>query len=204
MLFRSNTENAENLLGLPKKLSIAPISDEVLPYPRPLVKILNVKENWPAEMVQYYVRSSTGNARIKSKGLYWQPSSRDIGNHIFTVVASSANGLSDSTSFSVSVKPFNMPPRFAPYRPITIAMGKPFELPISARDPDGRHPELIRYVGLDMPEGASIEEMSGMFRWTPELKQIGVHNFQIIGTDQYGAASAIELQITVEEVVGDS
>ena len=197
-------ESTDKLVNLPRKLTISKLSDEVLPYPRALVKILNVNENWPAGMVQYFVRSQTAEAKIQSKGLYWQPSSRDIGSHIFTVVASSANGLSDSTSFEVNVKPFNSPPRFAPYRPITIPVNNAFELPISARDPDGSNPELIRYMGVDMPEGATIEEQTGLFKWKPELKHVGVHRFQIVGTDQYGAASAIELIVTVEEVVGDS
>ena len=58
---------------------------------------------------------------------------------------------------------------------------------------------LIRYVGVDMPEGARIDERSGLFQWTPTIRQVGTHEFKVIATDQYGAAASLTVTLKVTE-----
>jgi hypothetical protein len=51
-----------------------------------------------------------------------------------------------------------------------------------------------------MPEGARLNEKTGVFTWTPSIRQVGNHKFRVIATDQYGAAASQEFEITVVEI----
>lgn len=186
---------------LPEKLTLKVISDQIVTFPNPMILGIEVEENWPTENLQFYARSGKIKPAIESSGLRWRPSSRDIGRHLITILATSTNGLTDSTTFQVDVRPFNAPPRISPVRPMTVGIGDSFELPINAIDPDGPNPNLLRFIGVDMPAGAKINERSGLFTWTPELEQVGDHFIQIIVSDQFGAAAAIDIKITVKEVM---
>jgi hypothetical protein len=184
--------------GRGESLRIAPVSDRVIPYPRPLLMPLSLESGHNISEVNFQQRSRIDAIRIRGNGLYWQPSSSDIGSHAITIIASTPDGQTDSTSFSITVRPFNSPPRFSPVRTISIPVDEEFTIPIQATDPDGSDAGLIRYIGVDLPDGAALDEHSGRFRWTPSRRQTGEHEFQVIATDQYGAASS--LNVTVEVI----
>lgn len=186
-----------NSPALPSTLKLKPIEKQIVPYPKPLLLSLDLENDFPAGQVQFAYQSDIESAKIKGNGFYWQPKADDVGQHRFKVVATASNGASDSTSFSVDVRSFNAPPRFAPLRPISIPVGEPFTLPIRATDPDGMHQKLIRYLGVDLPDGASVNEKSGMFSWTPTARQVGANRFRVIATDQYGAAASVDISIRV-------
>lgn len=193
----TGTGSTVNSPALPSTIDLQPIEDQVVPYPKPLLISLELAVDVPAEQVQYAYQSDVESAKIKGNGFLWQPKADDVGQHRFKVIATASNGASDSTSFSVDVRSFNAPPRFAPLRPISIPVGESFTLPVRATDPDGMHQNLIRYLGVDLPEGASVDEQTGMFTWTPTDRQIGENKFRVIATDQYGAASSVDITIRV-------
>lgn len=178
-------------------LRIQHIEKQIIPYPRPLLLTLNLDSGHHPENVRFQQRSHIDGIRIRGNGFYWQPSSSDVGTHIISLIATSRGGQTDSTSFEVTVRPFNSPPRFSPVRTLSIPIGESFSIPFHASDPDGRSADLIRYIGVDLPDGASLDERSGEFEWTPNRRQSGEHDFQIIATDQYGAASSLDVKIEV-------
>lgn len=181
------------------ELQIEPIPDKTIPYPNALLIPLQLQNNYPVQNVQFSLQTDAENAKIRGQSLYWQPRSGDRGKYQFKVVASTPGGKTASTTFSVNVQPFNSPPRFTPLRPITIPASQPFSLPIRAVDPDGTNRKLIRYLGVNLPEGASINEQTGEFSWTPDSSQTGESTFRVIATDQYGAASSTNVTIRVIE-----
>ncbi len=178
-------------------LRITPIQDRIIPYPRPLLMPLSLESAHDISEVTFQQRSRIDAIRIRGNGLYWQPSSSDIGTHAISIIASTPDGQTDSTSFSITVRPFNSPPRFSPVRTISIPVDEEFTIPIQATDPDGSDASLIRYIGVDLPHGASLDEQSGRFRWTPTRRQTGEHEFQVIATDQFGAASSMNVTVQV-------
>jgi len=178
---------------------IEPIKDHVTPFPRPVLIPLRMLGQTQSN-VRFQYTSEIGNAEIRGHGFYWQPQISQTGIHRFTVTATNPSGMADSTSFTIDVRSFNSPPRFNPLRAVTIAVDENFTLPIKAVDPDGVDPDLIRYHGVDLPDGASISERTGIFNWTPDRRQVGVHRFQVIATDQYGAASSVQVDITVRNL----
>ena len=180
-----------------RTLRLKPIDDITIPFSRPLLLPIKLEEGFPPDEVTLTYQSNIEDARIRGNGFYWQPGANDTGTHRFKIIAASSDGQTDSTSFNIDVRTFNAPPRFTPIRPITIPVGDPFSVPIKARDPDGMDPELVRYLGVDLPEGASINEHTGVFRWEPTIRQTGENKFKVIATDQYGAAASADIVIRV-------
>ncbi len=180
-----------------ESLRITPIENQIIPYPRPLLIPLTLDSSHDLKQVSFQQRSHINGIRIRGNGLYWQPSSSDAGTHNVSVIASLPDGQSDSTSFRITVRPFNSPPRFSPVRTLSIPVDEEFTIPIQATDPDGSDATLIRYIGVDLPDGATLHEQNGSFRWTPTRRQTGEHEFQVIATDQYGAASSMNITVNV-------
>ena len=181
-------------------VGLQPIENQTIPHSKPLLVPLLTSQEVPANALQFAYQSPTiNNAEIRGQSFYWQPGSNHVGSHNVKVIASTTSGKTDSTSFSIQVKSFNAPPRFAPIRPISIPAGEEFSLPFKATDPDGMNSELVRFIGVNLPDGASINENTGTFTWTPTARQVGKNEFRIIATDQYGAAKSVDVTIKVIE-----
>ncbi len=181
-------------------LRIRPIRDVVLPFPRPLLLPIEFESDVDLSQISFSYSAPFDDARIRGKSFYWQPSANQSGRHNVTITATSSDGRSDSVSFTIDLRPFNAPPRFSPTRPVSIPVDEEFGLQITAVDPDGMDQSLIRYLGVDMPDGASLNERNGVFTWTPSVRQVGEHKFQVIATDQFGAAASQEFTINVIEI----
>ncbi len=186
------------------QLRLKPIPNQIIPFPRPVLASVELEGNVPNDGVSFQIRSSAEGATIKNQGFYWQPNSRNVGVNRFTIVATTADGQSDEVSFEVDVRAFNMPPRFNPTRPLSIPVGETFELPIRATDPDGIDSGLIRYLGVDLPDGSTLNESTGLFTWTPTRRQEGTHEFQVIATDQFGSAASQNITINVLSISRDN
>lgn len=188
---------------IPSSFEIQPIPNQVITYPSPLLLSLQMKEDYPAGQVEFSYRSNADNAKIRNQGFYWQPNVNQLGSYWFNIIATNAEGDIDSTRFVVDVRSFNAPPRFSPIRSTSIAVSEPYILQINATDPE--HPEnsLIRYIGVDLPDGATINEKNGEFRWTPTQRQVGETTFRVIATDRLGAASSMEITLNVLDIARD-
>jgi hypothetical protein len=183
------------------QLDLLPINRQVIPYPHPLLLPIQFEQDVDLNRVQLTYRSHIQNAEVRGQSLYWQPEANQVGQHQFTLIATDNSGQVDSTNFVVDVRSFNAPPRFVPLRNMRIRVNQSFTLPIRARDPDGSDPNLIRYVGVDLPQGATVDEHSGLLSWTPSPRQVGEHQIQVIATDQYGSAASVSLTLTVDESI---
>jgi hypothetical protein len=182
-------------------MQLSDIDNYVIPHSKPLLFPVKVQNAEPKSVQLSYQSPGVTNAEIRGHSFYWAPTSNDIGNHRIKIIATTNSGQTDSTSFNIEVKSFNAPPRFAPIRPISIPVGEAFSLPFKATDPDGMNADLVRFLGVNMPEGASIDEQTGEFNWTPTTRQTGKNQFRIIATDQYGAATSVDVTINVIENV---
>jgi hypothetical protein len=179
-------------------LKLQPIKDQVIPYPHALMIPIKFKTSLSAADIQLHLKTSAVHAQLRGQSLYWKPDYKDKNEQYqFKIVASTPDGITSSTSFKVKVEPYNSPPRFVPLRTITIPSGHNYHLKIHAEDPDGNNKTLIRYIGVNLPKGASINSKTGNFRWQPTDQQSGKHEFRIIATDQYGAASYEDVTIRV-------
>lgn len=194
--FTSGNENN----GSQDTFKLQELSNVILPIPRPLIIPIEFENDVDLSQVTFSYQAPFNNARIRGNSFYWQPTSTQSGRHEITITATSADGKTDNTTFTADIRAFNSPPRFTPTRPVSIPVDESFELTLTAVDPDGPNPNLIRYLGVDMPDGASLEESTGVFRWSPTVRQVGNHKFQVIATDQFGAASSQNFEINVIEI----
>lgn len=176
---------------------IKPVPNQVITYPNPLILAFEMEGNYPASQVEFSYRSNAQNAKIRKQGFFWQPTVNQVGNFWFNIVATNAEGQSDSTRFVVDVRSFNAPPRFSPIRSTSIAVNEEYTLQFNATDPENPQNSLVRYIGVDMPDGATINEKTGEFSWTPTERQVGESTFKVIATDRYGAASSVDVTLNV-------
>ncbi len=186
-----------NQAQYPAQLKIKPIENLILTYPKPLLLGVELEGNYPPVGVEFTYRSNVNNASLKGQGLYWQPTVNQVGYNWFTIIASNSKGEVDSVRFSVDVRTFNSPPRFSPVRNSSIAVNDPYEITFNAVDPENPAGSLIRYLGVDLPDGANLDERTGRFTWTPTERQIGETTFRIIATDAQGSASSQDITLTV-------
>ncbi|MGB0348012.1 MAG: Ig domain-containing protein, partial [Balneolaceae bacterium] len=70
-------------------------------------------------------------------------------------------------------------------------MNDPYELTFNAIDPENLSSSLIRYLGVDLPEGSTLNERTGLFSWTPTERQIGEQTFRIVATDDAGNTTTV-------------
>lgn len=174
------------------------IQNYTIPHSKPLIFPIRIEGNIPAGEVRFtYQSPDIKDAEVRGQSFYWEPSSSDVGSHRVEIIASTSDGRSSSTRFNIHVRSFNAPPRFTPVRPVSIPVGKPFSLPLNAVDSDGINKDLIRFLGVNLPKGATIDESSGVIEWTPTARQVGENTFRVIATDQYGAASSVDVTINV-------
>jgi hypothetical protein len=181
-------------------LRLQEIDDITIPFPRPLLLPIKLENGSYSEDVSFSYSAPFSNARIRGNTFYWQPSANQTGRHTVTITASNSAGQRDSQSFTIDLRPFNAPPRLSSSQPVTIPVDESFEFQITAVDPDGLNPDLIRYLGVDLPDGARLNERTGVLTWTPNIRQVGSHRFQVIATDQFGAASSQNYEIRVIEM----
>ena len=182
------------------EFKIKPIPNQVITYPKPLILAFEMAGNYPADEIEFSYRSNAKNAKIRKQGFFWQPTVNQVGNFWFNIVATSPDGRSDSTRFVVDVRSFNAPPRFSPIRSTSIAVNEEYTLQFNATDPENPQNSLVRYIGVDMPDGASINEKTGEFSWTPTERQVGETTFKVIATDRLGAASSIDVTLNVLDI----
>ncbi len=183
-----------------REFKLKEIPDVIIPFPRALILPIEFEDNVDISQVTLSYSAPFNNARIRGNTLYWQPLASQTGRHQVTITANRADGRTDSQSFLIDLRTFNSPPQFTPSRPVSIPVGELYEFQITAIDPDGPNRELIRYLGVDMPDGAELNEKTGIFSWNPTIRQVGEHRFQVIATDQFGAASSQNFTINVIEI----
>lgn len=184
----------------PEGLKIKPIENVILTYPKPLLMAIEFEENYSVSDVELTYRSNASNASIRKQGLFWQPSVNQVGLNWFTIIATNTKGETDSTRFTVDVRTFNSPPRFSPVRNSSIVVNDAYQTKFNAVDPENPSNSLIRYLGVDLPEGANLNERTGAFSWTPTERQVGKITFRIIATDEQGAATSQDITLTVLDI----
>lgn len=177
-----------------------PDSRYTITYPRPFTLHLDTEPVSAGPDLTYYAQSNILGITFEENNLYYKPAAADIGTHPVKIIATDDFGNADSAIVVLDVRAFNMPPRFTPIRKLSIGVGEQFELQIRAIDPDGQNKNLVRYVGLDMPQGATIDEKTGLFSWTPSARQVNTYQFRVIATDQYGTAASTDVTISVKDV----
>ena len=111
--------------------------------------------------------------------LRWTPDAGDLGDHdVAAIVRDGGNGgagaaASDRAEFRLVVRTDNVSPNLAAITTQSIDEGETLSLFADASDPDG---DPLTYRGQNLPEGATVDPVTGEFRWTPSYQQAGDYN----------------------------
>lgn len=161
-----------------------------------LIIPMKLKSGWRKPGL-YFELNSAKEASIEDRSFIWKPSLADVGTHEFDISMFSDTGLEDQQKLIVDVRPFNAPPEFLPQRSLTIVAEEQVSLSVRALDPDGADRTLLRYRGRGFSEGMQLQAKEGLILWKPSSAQVGMHEFEIIATDQYGASANKMMQVKV-------
>lgn len=127
----------------------------------------------------------------------WTPTYEQAGSYDMTLVAKDPLDGTDQVTFTVSVANVNRFPVFADLVAQTVPENKLLSFTISATDPD-RQQVTLDVTGL--VQGMDFNTMTGSFNWTPDFEQSGSYSLTITATDEEGAKTDKQVQITVSNV----
>lgn len=164
--------------------------------------------NLPNDTLKFeFVGTAPPGMTMTPTGLImWTPTEEQgrAQGYVATVRVTDAFGLSDAQSFTITVNETNTPPTIGNIPNQTATEGELLTFTVTADDTDvpPQTPFKFRLAGTP-PAGATINESTGVFTWTPTAQQVGVHDIIIEVEDSGGApAGPATSQRTVRVTVG--
>ncbi|KPL08939.1 hypothetical protein AMJ71_07710, partial [candidate division TA06 bacterium SM1_40] len=130
----------------------------------------------------------------------WTPTYAQAGNHLTTFIATD-NGppaLADTEQTTITVTDVNGPPDLLDQADTTVAENQYLTFTLVATDPDG---DTISFSSPDLPTGAVLDSVTGLFEWTPTYGQAGNYPTTFIATD-WGTPALADTEQTII-TVGD-
>jgi|GEM_PF-3249641 len=147
--------------------SMKPIGDRKASVGRVLVIAIEATdpENDP---LQYFLvgRLPRGAMFDEARGVFtWTPEHSQLGMMVMLTfgVSDGVNKVSESVVIEVVETKENHKPDLLPIGTVLVEAGKRFQMQLSATDPDGD--ELRYFISGFVPEGAHLDEGSGVFSW---------------------------------------
>ncbi len=125
----------------------------------------------------------------------FKPPNADVGIHYFGITVTDYYGATDTRNATLKVENLNDRPSLAPVADQTATEDRPFELQISAADPD-------LAVGLDQlafEDNSSLFSISqnGTIAFTPANKDVGEYRVSVSVTDLGGLKAFANFTLTV-------
>ena len=145
------------------------------------------------------VSKQSGNARMTRSGTFtWTPTEEDGGStRTFSVRVSDGSGGSVTLQLPITVTEVNENPEITP-ESLSARVGVEFLHTIEALDTDIPIQNLsYEVVGNSL--GATIDQTSGVFRWTPNIQQKGEQNIRVQVSDSEGGLSVTTFSFVVSD-----
>ena len=136
----------------------------------------------------------------------WTPSESQDDTHTITIQVEDGNGGSDSEAVTVTVNEVNADPVLASVGSRNVDELESLTFTATASDGDvigGTADSLEFTLAGTPPSGASINQNTGAFSWTPSESQDGMHTITIQVEDGAGATDSEAVTVTVSEVNED-
>ena len=153
------------------------------------------------------VGTPPSGASITSGGAFsWTPSESQDGTHTITIQVEDGNGGIDFETITVTVIEVNADPVLASVGSRSVDELASLAFTATATDGDvigGTADTLEFSLGAGAPTGASINQNTGAFSWTPSESQDGTHAITIQVEDGNGGSDSEAVTVTVSEVNED-
>jgi len=126
----------------------------------------------------------------------WTPDFEQAGHYTITFGAQDPAGLSDTLDVDLRVGNRNRAPAFS-LSHHSATLGQLLEFTVTATDPDAG--TTLTYSAIGLPDGATLDTGTGLFRWTPQPGQSGEHVVTFSASDGLaGTAQTILIRAAVE------
>jgi len=114
----------------------------------------------------------------------WTPTYDQAGDHVVTFEMTDEAGLKTPLKVNIAVTNVNRTPEWVD---LTAQSGDEgtaitYQLP-KATDPDTEHADKLKYTVTNLPQGASFDEGSLTFSWTPSFDQSGSYEMEFTVSD---------------------
>jgi len=130
----------------------------------------------------------------------WVPNFEQAG--IYQPIAfsvSDPSGLSERKEISVQVNHVNRTPQISQVPDKNLSENTDLEIQLSATDPDKEDQGKLSFSSKNLPEGATLDQKSGLLQWNPTFEQSGNYSPVFLVSDgQY--VDSVSMQISVEHV----
>ena len=101
----------------------------------------------------------------------WTPTeTQGPGTYLVSLIVSDTTGLTDTAVVMITVNELNDAPVLTPISDQTLIPTRLFTLPLIATDSD-LPANTLSYTMTNAPAGTSLDEISGLFSWTPDETQ---------------------------------
>jgi Putative Ig domain/FG-GAP repeat len=124
----------------------------------------------------------------------WTPDYSQSGAHNVTFRAENDIGLYDEESVTITVVNVDRPPVLTPIGNKTVAENQLLEFTVTATDPDG---DPITYSATGLPAGATLNAITGAFKWRPTYEQAGTYEVGFRAESSGGLFDERSMTITV-------
>ena len=152
----------------------------------------------------YAVVSSGANsilnrgASFQGNTFTWTPTDRDVGPNRVPFVVIDGQGGKDAMGVMIMVQGRNIaaPPQFSELGEVTVREGELLEvqLPLSSGER-----EKVRFWAANWPDGSTLDERSGLFRYRPGYTEAGRYEI-VLGVNDGRFQDIKNLVINVEDV----
>ena len=129
----------------------------------------------------------------------WTPTESQDGIHDITIQVRDGIGTTASENIEVTVGEVNLAPTLNPIGSKSANQLVAFTFAVSALDDDiiNGTADTLRFSMTGAPTGASINQNTGVFSWTPTASQTGMHTITFQVADGIGATASEDVTITV-------
>ena len=130
--------------------------------------------------LRYWATNLPGGAVYDpiSHAIYWQTTTGDAGTHRVRLHVSDGNAESIVVQ-NIEVRPADLAPVFDNPGGRLLREGDVLRVQLHAADPNG---DAVTYSVIDLPDGASLHPLTGLFEWTPGYSQTGEYVVTFVAT----------------------
>lgn len=146
----------------------------------------------------YSITSKPEGATLSAAGVFeWTPAVGKAGTYNVNLIVTDADGLATTVPAVIVVNAANAPVlTLTPAGPFTVAENSKLEISLTATDSNPN--QTLKFTATGLPEGATLDETSGKFAWTPAFGKAGTYNVIFKVTDSpLGLSSSTPVAITV-------
>ena len=150
-------------------------------------------------LLKFTASQLPAGATFENQVFNWTPTYEQAGNYTIRFTLSDGK-LDDSKELLVTVNHVNRPPVLEPITDQVIDENKNLTFKITGSDPDKEDAGKWTLAAAQLPEGATFDNTTATFSWTPTYEQSGVYTVNFTITDPQGLTATQPAKITVNHV----